>query len=163
MPNLAHYVRKLSDLHRDVDPDYWVNGTLGQAPHKPILLLCVLDMYLADPGRENRIYPSETLEAAFSRYWWRVYKNGGESTLSLPFFHLQTDGFWHLVPAADNALVTERARRTVNCLRQEVAFAYLDSDLHSLLQQPSSLRHLLSVIITTNFDPELHERLLPHE
>jgi putative restriction endonuclease len=148
------------NLHRDVDPHYWGNETLGKAPHKPLLLLCVFDLYAAYPTRTNCIEPTLYLESTFESYWQKVYGVDPDTTFSLPFFHLQTDGFWHLVPHSIESGIDPRARRTPQALRQEVLFAYLDESFHSLLQISQWLSHFRSVIIALHFAPAVHERLL---
>ena len=159
MPGASHYIACFMQLHRDVDPQYWSADTLGKAPHKPLLLLCVLDQYATDPGRANRIVPNQELEESFNFYWELLDLSGTPSTFSLPFFHLQTDGFWHLV-GVGNKDVDERARRTPRALREHVERAYVDAELHEILRNGEWRSHLKSVLITANFDPSLHERLL---
>ena len=49
------YIRKLQNLHRDSIPGRWTDLTLNKAPHKPLLLLCISDLYRQD--RERYVKP----------------------------------------------------------------------------------------------------------
>ena len=66
------------------------------APHKPLLLLALLDLIESGDINANRIEPSPRLVEAFLRYWEQV--GTGHARVFLPFYHLKTSGFWHLHP-----------------------------------------------------------------
>src|SRR5215213_11052575 len=64
------------------------------APHKPILLLAVIDLIEEGAITNNRIEPSPLLVESFLKYWHLV--NLDKPRIFLPFFHLKSDKFWHL-------------------------------------------------------------------
>jgi predicted restriction endonuclease len=48
---------------------------------------------------ENLIEPTPDLGELFARYWEKVLPfEGRRGNPTLPFFHLRSEGFWHLVP-----------------------------------------------------------------
>jgi putative restriction endonuclease len=53
----------------------------------------------------------------------------------LPFFHLQSDGFWHLVPVPDKEEVLESIpqTRSLGALHELVLGATLDEDRYETL------------------------------
>src|SRR5260221_12690846 len=65
------------------------------APHKPLLLLVVLE--LAEPARfPNEVLPlTPELAFRFCTYWSVVASRRKQiPDISFPFYHLQSDGFW---------------------------------------------------------------------
>lgn len=154
------YIRKLQNLHRDSIPGRWTGVTFSKAPHKPLLLLCVTDLYRENASRENRVEPTLYLEESFNAYWHLLFGSDNTSTFALPFFHLQHDGFWRLVPANGNNVGDPLIARTAVALRKAVAYATLDADFHCLLQRPEWSHHLRSIILASNFEPEVHGRYL---
>jgi len=65
------------------------------APHKPLLLLCLID--LADGGALAQPLLGKTpeLRLRFDSYWSIVQPRwGGRPGLDLPFHHLSSQGFW---------------------------------------------------------------------
>lgn len=157
------YIRKFQDLHRDSIPGRWTSISFDKAPHKPLLLLCIMDLYQQDLIRENRIEPTLHLEEMFNSYWRRLFGNDTTSTFALPFFHLQYDGFWRLEGTNGTQVSDPAIAKAPSPLRKNVAFAKLDPDLHDLLRQPEWNRHLWSVTITGSFEPEIHSRLIKTE
>jgi putative restriction endonuclease len=135
---------------------------LGKAPHKPLLLLCVSDLYRQNAIRENRVEPTLYIEESFDAYWRKLFDRDHHSTFAFPFFHLQHDGFWFLV-ATDGKNVSDPAvARASSALRNAVAYAKIDPALHGLLRRPEWNCHLRSIIIASNFDPDVHVQLVAH-
>jgi putative restriction endonuclease len=158
MDTQAKYISALQNLHRNSNPMQWDDRTLNKAPHKPILLLCIADLYLQHPNRPNRISPSEQIEEAFNEYWYQLYNADNPSTFALPFFHLQYEGFWHL--KSENDSDAQKIDGTSSALRDANAYAEIDSELHELFKKPEWNRHFRSVIIAANFSPEVHSKLI---
>jgi len=79
----------------------------------------------------------------------------------LPFYHLKSDGFWHLVPAPgmENVLATTRIR-SIGELRQVVLGAKLDDELYATLSDPKLRDELRRVLIETYFAPEVRPVLV---
>jgi putative restriction endonuclease len=162
MNNEGAYIRTLQNLHRDSIPGRWTEITMGKAPHKPLLLLCVSDLYRENSSRENRIEPTLYIEESFDAYWRKLFEIDNNSTFAFPFFHLQHDGFWSLVDANGSNVADPAIARSASALRNAVAFAKIAPELHDLLCRPEWNCHLRSVIITSNFDPDVHARLVEH-
>lgn len=160
MKDEGTYIRILQNLHRDSIPGRWTDLTLNKAPHKPLLLLCVSDLYRQDPQRSNLVEPTLYLEEAFDAYWHQLFENISTSTFALPFFHLQFDGFWSLIRTNGGDVDAPIIAKTPRALRSTVAHALVDSELHELLKKPEWNQHLRSVIIASNFAPEAHYRFV---
>src|SRR5579864_1624081 len=107
MNNTGIYVRKLQDLHRDSIPGRWEESTLGKAPHKPLLLLCVTDLYRENSSRENRIEPTLCIEESFNEYW-RVLFGSDNKHLCVTLFPFAAR--WVLVPGGRKRHQRRRSR-----------------------------------------------------
>lgn len=114
------------------------------APHKPLLLLVVLE--LAEQG----ILPKDVLplspELAF-RFctYWRivVHRRNQRPDIRLPFHHLQSDGFWSALgedgkPSPDKSLSR---------------YASLVSDFVAFAKDPASRERARRILIANYFQP----------
>ena len=70
-------------------------GNARFAPHKPLLLLCLIDLADARELAETVLRKSPELRLRFDSYWRIVDPRwGGKPNLDLPFFHLSRQEFW---------------------------------------------------------------------
>ena len=123
--SLQKYVQKMKRLR--------VDRAHGVAPHKPLLLLAVIELIERGQIRENKISLSPDLAEAFIKYWSKVTNR--RPNIALPFFYLKSDGFWHLQANAGYEKVLNLADRitAISRLREVIAYASLDDDLFVLL------------------------------
>jgi len=158
---LSQYIRLFSKLRTDRTGG-WTVATQGQAPHKPILLLSVLDLFAQALVAANLIEITPELGELFAAYWSKVMPPERRGNLALPFFHLRSSGFWHLVPQPGQEAAL-RATRQVDRLSQLgklILGARLDDDLFQLLQSAEIRNALRTILIQTYFAPEYHSDLL---
>jgi putative restriction endonuclease len=147
------YAQRFARLRTNRNRKVWSEVTAHQAPHKPILLLCVLDLFDSDEIPSNLVEITDDLVELFGRYWERALPFSRQGNLALPFFHLQGDGFWHLLPRHENTLLGSQFT-SLSRLREEVIGARLDEDLYELLRLKENRERLRSVLIETYFSPE---------
>jgi len=161
MPSLSYYLHKFSHLRTDRTGG-WTAATRGQAPHKPILLLSVLDLFAQGRITANLIEITPELGELFASYWSKVMPLERRGNLALPFFHLRSSGFWHLLPqpGQEAALQTTHQVDTLNQLGRLTLGARLDDDLFQLLETTESRNALRTTLVQTYFAPELHSNLL---
>ncbi|MDH4207105.1 MAG: hypothetical protein OEV45_16415 [Desulfobacteraceae bacterium] len=76
----------------------WSALTSYQAPHKPFLLLSIMDLIAQGSITQNFIEPSFELLDTFNTYWNSIMPLGSKTSMAYPFPKLKTDGFWHLEP-----------------------------------------------------------------
>ncbi|HIK45407.1 MAG TPA: HNH endonuclease [Leptolyngbyaceae cyanobacterium M65_K2018_010] len=145
--DLPYYAKRFANLR--------VDKARGTAPHKPILLLTVLDLFEKGKFPHNEVYLSPELTANFLKFWHQFVSSDHHSNIALPFFHLTGDKFWHLMPNPGfEAAIQARVKlRTLPALRSAVKYAYLDEELFALLQAPQS-RHDLTTILIQAWFPE---------
>ena len=158
---LARYLHHFAHLRTDRTGG-WTAATQGRAPHKPILLLSVLD--LAAQGRiaNNLIEITPELGELFAAYWSKVMPPERRGNLALPFFHLRSSGFWHLQPrpGMETALQSTRQVDTLSQLGKLILGASLEGDLLQLLQSTERRNALRTALIQTYFAPEYQADLL---
>jgi putative restriction endonuclease len=121
----------------------------GEAPYKPILILSVLDLMTQGTIGNNQILVSDELIETFKKYWGILSANSNyQGGLHYPFFHLQSDGFWHLkFKDTFNGLQP----KTTNKLKVAVEYAYLDDELFYFLQDPFVRQVLIDSLVSTWF------------
>jgi putative restriction endonuclease len=157
---LPHYLHQYTHLHTDRS-HRWDARTCNQAPHKPILLLAVLDLFAQGRITNNLIEITPELGELFAAYWSKVLPDR-RGNLTLPFFHLKSSGFWHLLPlpGQETALQATRQVDTLRQLGKLILGARLDDELYQLLQTAETRTALRTALIQTYFAPEFHADLL---
>lgn len=136
--DLIFYCREFQELNVNKHYDR------GEAPHKPILLLSIAEMFDRGLISQNRIYPTRELLDIFLKYWRDLASEKHTSSIFLPFYHLTGDGFWYLKMKEGY----EHSKPTSwKKLREIVVYAYLDNDLFLLFQDKSSRNTLIQVLL----------------
>lgn len=143
---LAKYLSLFSNLHRNVSKDK------GGAPHKPILLLSLLDEIGRGHVTSNFVPITPELAAAFRSNWRALAPTGWRERLVYPFRYLVQDGFWELIK--DGIPQTPREIGdpvTINELREKIDGGCFTPDLWRLLQDRATLNAFRSHIVKTYF------------
>lgn len=149
------YLQLFSALRTDKNRKRWSADTCFQAPHKPFLLLSVLDLIEAGSISRNFVEPSFELAETFAGYWARVMPIGTFGSMAYPFYHLESSGFWHLIC---NSAVSHEIGLTISSVKrlQELYHgARFDDDLFRLLIKEVSRENLRALLIKTYFSPEV--------
>ena len=144
---LQDYIQRLKNLNRSP------RGNNRYAPHKPFLLLAVIEMIKRSEIVENTIPMSDSLIALFGRYI--SLTPGWNPTTYNPFFRLQNNGFWHLYPIE---LRDSAPPSSDDQLQRAGAYAELDADLWTLLKVPEYQEMFRQIVIDRYF-PELREKI----
>lgn len=77
------------------------NNKYGRkSPHKAVLMLTVIELYEQNVLSDNEIYYDDTLKTMFLKVWNKVLPEEPlfHPEAYLPFWYLQSDAFWHIVP-----------------------------------------------------------------
>lgn len=110
MPTLETYIRHFAHLRRAPNAVFTA-ASKRQAPHKPLLLLAVLDLvargvittpFIAVTGDLTE------LNELFNLYWRRIIPLGQTSSIAFPFSRLHNEPFWELVPLPMNTSASWR-------------------------------------------------------
>ena len=123
-------------------------------PHKVCMLLAVMDLIELGVISQNRIEFNQTLKQSFTEYFQRLRAGNDQDTPENPFYHLRSEGFWHLQPQPGVELSAIKGFS-----KSKIAYAYLDGELFNLMQS-SLIRPDLKLALTQNLTrlPELYLR-----
>ncbi len=154
--NFAH-------LNTDKSAARWPDFTRHRAPHKPLLLLSVIDLFAQGSIPTNLIELTPELGELFTLYWSRVFPPHTEKrgNIAMPFYHLQSDGFWQLIPRPGQEAILAGSSKihAVSRLRELSLGAKLDDGLFRLLQTENGRFQLRETLIQTYFIPPIQENL----
>ncbi|MFN6559952.1 MAG: HNH endonuclease [Nostoc sp. ChiSLP01] len=145
MKTLDYYYKSFSQLNVSS------SSKRGNAHYKPILVLTVIDLITRGVINDNQIPVSEELIQTFERYWSILGSKSYKGGLHYPFFHLQSEGFWHLVFKPEFKGLQPK---TTNKLKEAVEYAYLDNELFNFLQDEFLRQELIDSLVTTFFQEQ---------
>ncbi len=160
--SLPEYVRRFTRLRTDGGRGKFPAATLERAPHKPLLLLSVMDLIAEGTLAANLVELTRDLGELFSLYWSKVMPADRMGNLAYPFFHLRSGGFWHLVavPGKEAVLQATKTVSSVPQLQGIVLGARLDEELFALLLDPASREKLRAALVEHYFAPAVRPALL---
>jgi len=138
--DLKYYCQKFSRLK--------VDKSRGIAPHKPIMLLSVIEQFEQRKITVNQIYPSASLIATFSKYWSYLDSEKHQDSSYLPFFYLKSDGFWHpKIKLGLEEVISGFKPKSLKSLQSLILYAFLDDELFLLLQDSVFRSVLINTLI----------------
>lgn len=123
----AHYTKNIMSIRQAK-----IRGEVIMA--KPVLLLSIIDGIGANVYPSNNIKLDDWLENRYTTLMKQYMKNSQfdkPTDISNPFWHLKTDGFWHLQYSGKPQ---EGVTPTRLWLKEKVVLAFFDDDLWILLQ-----------------------------
>lgn len=96
-PMLQQYIHALTHLKRGNYRDY------GVAPHKPVLMLTLMELVEKGIVLNNRFEANADLVGLFLENWQLLTNTKYNPDFTQPFYYLQTDKagsvpFWQLIP-----------------------------------------------------------------
>jgi putative restriction endonuclease len=147
MANLNGYLYKLTHLKRGITK-------YGLAPHKPVLLISVLELIANGHIAENRVYVDTDLVGTFQENWRLLVDTLHQPDFTLPFYYLQSERLnnmpiWQLVvkPGCQiNAHI-----KSVNTLINVLEYGHFGPEFFQLLAKPTSRQSLLLALLSTYF------------
>lgn len=117
---------------------------------KPILLLAVIQSLDDRVIVENK-FPWGKGSETFNRFktiYENLYKgylpSEYQTPIFKPFFHLKSEGFWHL--KLSNLVAYPKAS-SVGFLNRNIEYAFLDDNLWEVLQDPGNRNYLREIVV----------------
>lgn len=135
------------------------NNKYGRkSPHKAVMMLTVIQLFEKGILTENEIYYDKQLKSMFLKVWNRVLPDEPlfHPDAYLPFWYLQSDSFWHIVPIRGKEEILA-LMRDVNIkpsekkLSDSVRCVELDEDLYFLMTIASGRSSLKRALLETYF------------
>lgn len=120
------------------------------APHKPVLLLAIMDLVESGVINGTRIELTEQLERVFLHNWKRYVGSAllFQPKVATPFWHMQNEPFYKLYTNDGKNL--SGSPYSVKKLRENT-YAILDKDLLDLLKDENCRAQLRVVLVSTYF------------
>ncbi len=121
-----------------------IDRAKGVAPHKPLLLLCMLEI-AEEGGLSEELMPvTGELAFRFASYWSVVaHRRPMRPDIKLPLFHMKTDDFWS--PLDEQHVVLRH--------RELPAFLRFDSEFLTTVNDPALRTQARAIIIHSYFEP----------
>ncbi|AAR34740.1 HNH endonuclease [Geobacter sulfurreducens] len=142
----------------------WTEATKRKAPHKPLLLLAVLDLVHRGVITTPFIAVSGDLvelNELFNLYWRRIIPLGQTSSIAFPFSRLAREPFWELVPQPGKNITDAVINNTssVSYLRKYALGAKLDDGLFRVMASGEGREALREALLLSCFSPEASAQL----
>lgn len=115
--SIENYVEKFSRLNM-------ASQQGRNRPHKVCLLLAVMELVEVGHIHNNRIELNGPLKERFTHFFERLSSGNDNNTPELPFFHLCSEGFWHL--AYNDGIDPNNVK---GYSKKAVSHAFVDEDL----------------------------------
>lgn len=133
--NLQYYFHLFEKLRRDDKPYLG-----GKAPHKPILLLSLIDQYENLGLTGNRVFMTPELIASFKSNWSNLVETDHTMDFGMPFSAMDGEPFWKLIPndGCELWVKSREAMRRMRNLQTAVRFAEIDESLACFLEKKES-------------------------
>lgn len=145
--NLERFLYGLTKLKRGPT-------SYGLAPHKPILLLTLLDLLDRGYIDDNRFYIDDILVSTFHENWDLLAQVGFVEDFTLPFYHLQNDKidgavFWFL-QTLPGFQITKHIR-SIQTLSEVMEYACFSEAIFQLLTQKENRNDVRRFLVDTYF------------
>ena len=123
-----HYTKRISTIRQAK-----IHGETIVA--KPVLLVAIIDGIGANVFRNNQFAINDWLEGRYNMLMSQYAKDSqfdDRTSIEKPFWHLETDGFWHLNYQGER--LSKGRTPSKAWLKENIEFAYFDESLWILLQ-----------------------------
>ena len=139
------------------------NKNIGKAPHKPILLVSIVQLIRSNIITSNKVFITPELVLAFKSNWKSLVNTKHIPNFSLPFFHLKSEPFWNLVskPGLQLTLTKSKSIKSFKNLNDTIAFAEIDKDLFLLFKNYETSEILEGFLLSYYFGYNDTLNLLP--
>lgn len=152
--SLLDYEKRFSTLRVN-------SGGAGKSPHKVAMLQAVIDLVESGEATNNRFYFNDTLKHRFTERFQELASPSDRNNPHLPFFHLRSEGFWHLKVRPGQQvqyqqLTTATSQGVIDAC---IDHAFLDDELFELLGNRIA-RELLRSALLMSLDEKLIRDLI---
>jgi putative restriction endonuclease len=145
--DLSYYIHCFTHLKRDKKN--------GGAPHKPILLLSIIRLFEKEIFTGNQISVLPELVAAFKSNWTKLVVTNHFSIFALPFYHMNSEPFWKLIPniGCEKWIESKSSMRSFGNLTTAIKYALIDTELSNLLMTAVN-REVLKISLLDKYFPD---------
>lgn len=151
-------ISSVKNLNTDKNSNIWDSRTRQMAPHKPFLLLSIMDGIEIGWIKKPKIILSQDLIETFFQYWNHIMGENRNTTIALPFFHMKSEPFWELQYKEGMNPYTNSP--SLSGLMKRVGYAKIDDRFFTMMNEDEGNQNITETILQTYFSKELHEQVL---
>ncbi|WP_257900112.1 protein NO VEIN domain-containing protein [Marinobacter sp. F4206] len=154
--SLLDYEKRFSTLRLN-------RGGGRKSPHKVAMLQAVMDLIESGQLTKNRFYFDENLKRHFTERFQTLKSHSDQNNPHLPFFHLQSEGFWHhkVRPGQQEIYKQLTTATSPGIINAHIDYAFLDDELFELLGNQFARELLRSALLVSLDEKSIHEILQP--
>lgn len=117
-----------------------IDRSHGIAPHKPILLLSILQAVQNNLIQQNKIFITPEIVSLFNANWNSLVITNHHCRFFLPFYHLSSEPFWKLIPKSgyESLVFLKSSIKSFPGLNAAIEFAIIDEELFLLMNNAIS-------------------------
>ena len=156
------------DISEAIEALYHLNvGVIGsgserhERPHKPILLLAVIDLISQGIATPERIPWSQDLRSQFALYFELVRGSNDQCTPENPFFYLRQEKWWLPFRREANGVIPLETTPTVGQAIADVVFSKITDPIANWLITPADRLCLREALVARYF-PQARDVLSHH-
>lgn len=127
----------------------------GKAPHKPVLLLAVIESFENREITQNWIPVTDILFQRFHDLWKLLVKTENVPNFSLPFYHLKNEkgAFWNLITMPGKEIPTKNSKsiKSFHALTDNVLAAQLSDEMYQAFTNPVEREVIKNAILEKYF------------
>ena len=145
LKDLKYYCFKFENLRRDYKN--------GGAPHKPILLISLIQAFQQNLFNSNQITIIPEFVGLFKSNWNCLVNSNHTCLFTLPFYHMSSESFWSLIPniGCEIWVQSKSSMRSFSNLTTAIKCALIDEELKNLLIKKVDSDILLHFILEKYF------------
>lgn len=146
LKDLQYYIKCFDKLRRD--------NKNGGAPHKPILLLSIIQAFQQNLLNSNKIFITPELVGLFKSNWNSLVESNHQCLFTLPYYHMHTEPFWVLIPneGCEMWVNSKSSMRTFSNLTTAIKYSQIDDELVSVLRSENDSK-VLQVFLLDKYFP----------
>lgn len=143
--DLRYYCSKFEKLRRDFKN--------GGAPHKPILLISLIQAFQNGLYSTSEIHILPEFVGLFKSNWKTLVKTNHQCLFTLPFYHMNTEPFWELIPnkGCELWIKSKSPMRSFSNLTTAIKCAIIDYELKELFLKNEESNMLLHFLLDKYF------------
>lgn len=153
--NINRIIDQIRNLNRSTGA-IWGADTKYQAPHKPFLLLTIIDGFEFGWIQSNRIRLDESLIDGFRRYWTYLIPER-DGRVEYPFYYMNSEPFWKL--KTFHKLPNYEFKASLSSLHPDKVYAELNDEWYELLRDTYFRRMLRDLIVSQFFSIDAASKL----
>ena len=125
--DISYYCSLFDKLRRD--------HKNGGAPHKPILLISLIQAFQQKIYSTNQIQITPELVGLFKSNWNNLVTTNHQCLFTLPFYHMSSEPFWKLIPnsGCEIWVMSKSSMRSFSNLSTAIKYVEIDEELKNVI------------------------------